>query len=203
MVGIIDYGMGNLNSVLNAFEYVGEDVIIIDSENKFEECTHLVIPGVGTYAQAMQNLKDKDYIRYITKHVDEKKPILGICLGMQILSTIGTEPVLCDGLNLIEGSVDKFMIKERIPHMGWNNAVFNYEHPVFYNIRQDVDFYFVHSYIFHPKNIEDQLSTTTYGISFSSIIAKDNIIGIQFHPEKSQENGLKIIENFAQWDGKC
>jgi glutamine amidotransferase len=203
LVGIIDYGMGNLKSVYNAFDYVGEDVLIIDELLKFDECTHLIIPGVGSYKRAMENLNHLGYIEPIIRHHEDKKPILGICLGMQILSTIGQEPSICNGLNIIEGEVMKFDIDKRVPHVGWNSINTYHSHPVLSGIKDSVDFYFVHSYIFKPKNQKDTLATTTYQDEFSSIISKNNTVGIQFHPEKSQENGLKIIENFAQWDGLC
>lgn len=202
MVGIIDYGMGNLKSVYNAIDYIGFDAKIIKEKDDFEECTHFIIPGVGTYEKAMNSLKEKGFIEIIESKIDEGIPLLGICLGMQILSTIGTELSKCSGLNFIPGSVNKFKIDLSLPHVGWNNINIVKDHPLLEDVSQNVDFYFVHSYHYSTKE-EHILALTDYGIEYPSIIGKDNIVGIQFHPEKSQENGLTILKNFCFWDGTC
>jgi glutamine amidotransferase len=203
MIGIVDYGMGNISSVYNSLDYLGYEATIINSPEEIEGLTHLIIPGVGSFRQAMQNLEDKKFIAPILNHVKSKKPLLGICLGMQLLATKGYEHGETNGLGLIEGEIIPFEIKLHVPHVGWNNINTLKKHPVVGNNVNQVDFYFVHSYYFNVKNKEDILTMTEYEISFPSIVAKDNIIGIQFHPEKSQEPGLNLLEAFCEWDGKC
>lgn len=203
MIGIVDYGMGNISSVYNSLEYLGYEATIINSPEEIEDLTHLIIPGVGSFRQAMQNLEDKKFITPILNHVKSEKPLLGICLGMQLLATKGYEHGETNGLGLIEGKIIPFEIKLHVPHVGWNNINTLKKHPVVGNNLNQVDFYFVHSYYFNVKNKEDILTITEYEISFPSIVAKDNIIGIQFHPEKSQEPGLNLLEAFCEWDGKC
>jgi len=203
MIGIVDYGMGNISSVYNSLDYLGCEATIINSPEEIEGLTHLIIPGVGSFRQAMQNLEDKKFITPILNHVKNKKPLLGICLGMQLLATKGYEHGETNGLGLIEGEIIPFEIKLHVPHVGWNNINTLKKHPVVGNNVNQVDFYFVHSYYFNVKNREDILTMTEYEISFPSIVAKDNIIGIQFHPEKSQEPGLNLLEAFCEWDGKC
>lgn len=203
MIGIVDYGMGNISSVYNSLDYLGYEATIINSPEEIEGLTHLIIPGVGSFRQAMQNLEDKKFITPILNHVKSKKPLLGICLGMQLLATKGYEHGETNGLGLIEGEIIPFEIKLHVPHVGWNNINALKKHPIVGNNVNQVDFYFVHSYYFNLKNKEDILTMTEYEISFPSIVAKDNIIGIQFHPEKSQEPGLNLLEAFCEWDGKC
>lgn len=203
MIGIVDYGMGNISSVYNSLEYLGYDAKIINTPEEIEDLTHLIIPGVGSFKQAMHNLEDKKFIVPILNHVKNEKPLLGICLGMQLLATKGYEHGETNGLGLIEGEIIPFEINLHVPHVGWNNINTLKKHPVVGKNVNQVDFYFVHSYYFNVKNKEDILTTTEYEISFPSIVAKDNIIGIQFHPEKSQEPGLNLLEAFCEWDGKC
>lgn len=203
MIGIVDYGMGNISSVYNSLEYLGYEAKIINSPEEIEDLTHLIIPGVGSFRQAMQNLEDKKFILPILNYVKSGKPLLGICLGMQLLATKGYEHGETQGLGLIEGEIIPFEIHLHVPHVGWNNINTLKNHPVVGNSVNQVDFYFVHSYYFDVKNKEDILTMTEYEISFPSIVAKDNIIGIQFHPEKSQEPGLNLLEAFCEWDGKC
>lgn len=197
MIGILDYGMGNLMSVFNALEFLGAKSKLIKSPEETISCSHLVIPGVGAFAKAMANIKDKNFDESIYEFVKTGKPLLGICLGMQLLTDFGYEPEKTAGLGLIKGEVVMFNgIKERIPHMGWNSIELQKDHYIFAGVKNSADFYFVHSYYFKPENNSDILSKTEYGITFASSVSRENITGLQFHPEKSQKQGLKILENF-------
>lgn len=199
MIGIIDYGMGNLKSVYNALDYLNVKSKIITTPSEFSGLSHLIIPGVGSFSKAMKNLSEKEFNEPILEFSKSGKQILGICLGMQLLADCGYEPEKTNGLGLIKGEVIKFNgIEHRIPHMGWNSINIKKENKLFEGIKKEADFYFVHSYYFVPENERDILTSTNYGIEFTSAVSKDNITGFQFHPEKSQKQGLKILENFVK-----
>lgn len=207
MIGVVDYGMGNLRSVLNAIEYLGFSGALVDEPGRLADCDHLILPGVGAFAKAMENLKTRGLVPTIRQHVAAKKPLLGICLGMEVFATTGDEPHSCDGLNLIPGTVTRLPVKATtaIPHVGWNSIRLLREHPVFDGVRRDVDFYFVHSYGFQSPSDDKSsvLAETEYDVTFPSAIALGSVVGLQFHPEKSQVAGLRILERFCQWDGAC
>lgn len=198
MIGVLDYGMGNIASVINTLEYIGKEVAIISSPDDFDGITHLIIPGVGSYKTAMENIHNRGFAEPIKKFAESNLPLLGICLGMQLLSTTGSEPTLCNGLNLIPGHVEKISEEQiRVPHVGWNNLkIVDEDHPLFDFCKKNIDYYFVHSYRYIPDINEHIIGTSNYGKEFASIIGKGNIIGIQFHPEKSQKNGLQLLKNF-------
>ena len=199
MIGIIDCGIGNLSSVKNILDYVGAESIIINNPDSIKLIDKIILPGVGSFKLAMNNLEKKGFISPIKKFAETDKYILGICLGMQLLSKQGTESGLTKGLGLIDGIVDKLDSKNlRIPHMGWNGIKLNESHQIIENVKIDADFYFVHSFAFKAKFNHNIIAYTNYGKDFPSIICnnKKNVIGIQFHPEKSQKQGLRIIENF-------
>jgi glutamine amidotransferase len=202
LVGIINYGMGNIRSVFNALEYIGIEAEILEADANFTKCSHLILPGVGAYAKAMKNITDSGIDQKIRKHVISNKPLLGICLGMQLLSSLGEEGLDTQGLGLIEGEVRKIDVTLHIPHVGWNNIKIYHEHPILENVKRDVDFYFVHSYQFQCKNDTSLIATTDYEKEITAIVAEGIVVGTQFHPEKSQTNGLKILENFCDWDGR-
>lgn len=198
MIGIVDYGMGNLRSVYNAVEFVGSKAKLLKTKKDFSNISHLIIPGVGAFASAMNNLSCQGLIEPIHSFVESGNPVLGICLGMQLLASIGNEPTETKGLNIIQGSVRKFELPNmRIPHVGWNSIELEREHYLFQGIKKGVDFYFVHSYYFVPINESDVLAYSEYGLTFPAVVSHDNVTGVQFHPEKSQKNGLKILENFC------
>ncbi len=198
VIGIVDYGMGNLRSVYNAFKYLGVTPKLVSHKDEFENISHLVIPGVGSFVQAMDNLSGRDLIEPIKTFAASKKPVLGICLGMQLLATVGHEPYECPGLDLIPGEVRKFEnIDRRVPHVGWNSIELTQDHYLFEGIKKNVDFYYVHSYFFNPKESENVLGYCEYGTRFAAVVHSENIVGCQFHPEKSQKNGMKILENFS------
>lgn len=205
-VGIIDYGMGNLHSVLNAVDYLGFDCDLVNSPEKIHDHDRIILPGVGSYARAMSNLEERGYIPHLTKYIKSGRPLLGICLGMHLLSSLGTEPTKTKGLNYISGKVGLIPVKENVPlpHVGWNSIELQYDHPVFKGARVTADYYFVHSYCFMAEQDKDILGFTQYDDqTFVSAVARGNIIGLQFHPEKSQVSGLRLLENFCDWDGKC
>ncbi len=204
LVGILDFKMGNLRSVANAVYESGFDYQFISCPSEIDKVSHLILPGVGYFSTAMEHLAQQDLIQAVKNFVmEEKKPTLGICLGFQLLSDFSEEGD-CSGLGLIAGTVKKFKVDDKIiPHTGWNSVLFTTEHPVLAGIKPDRDFYFVHSYYFVTSDTSSQLCMTDYGERFCSGVFLDNLIGFQFHPEKSQNNGLKIIENFCRWDGKC
>jgi glutamine amidotransferase len=202
MIGVLDYGMGNLSSVTNALDYLGIDNQIVNSVDGFLTSSHLIIPGVGSYARAMENIHSKQYFNLIQEFANSGKPILGICLGMQLLSSFGTEPYRVEGLGLIKGEVVVLPedLEIRIPHVGWNGIQLINNHPILEGVKLKADFYFVHSYYFSQVNEENIVTYTDYSFTFPSIVCNKakNVIGIQFHPEKSQKQGLQILENFSK-----
>lgn len=203
---IVDYGMGNLYSVKRALEECKvQKVVISNKKEDFLTCTHIILPGVGAYRDAMQNIRDLglyDLIR--TTVLDDKVPFLGICLGMQLMATQGTEHGVHQGLGLIDGEVlllERNNEKERVPHVGWNEISKQNTHaPLLQNINNNCDFYFVHSYYFSAQNPENIVATTPYARGFTSVIAKDHILGVQFHPEKSGKNGFQLLKNFLNFN---
>jgi len=203
LTGIIDYGMGNIKSVYNALDSIGEDVALLKPEDDFGSCSHLILPGVGAYRKAMGNIISNKIDVKLKKHVQLEKPLLGICLGMQLFSSIGYEGKKTKGLDLIQGCVKKMDISLHIPHVGWNNIKTHDMHPILQGIKLDVDFYFVHSFHFQPEDIRCTIASTDYETDLAAIVTNQkSVVGVQFHPEKSQENGLKLLENFCEWNGQ-
>jgi imidazole glycerol-phosphate synthase subunit HisH len=198
MVVIIDYGMGNLFSVKNALDAIGAESIISDNPEDLEKADKIILPGVGAFPDGMKNLKKRGFIEVLKKEVlNNKKPFLGICLGMQLLATDSEEHKLTKGLGWINGHVKKFNVDNnfRIPHMGWNDVFVKKENPLFGANKTPV-FYFVHSYHIVPNDLSVILATCNYGEEFVAAIQKDNVFGVQFHPEKSQKCGLEFLKNF-------
>lgn len=197
---IIDYGMGNLLSVQRAFEKCGEDAIIIDNPIELRDADHIVLPGVGAFPDAMDNLRKGGWIEELNRAVLEKEtPILGICLGMQLLAEKGYEVKECQGLGYIPGDIvllESTEAQERIPHVGWNEIEKHGDGTLFDGVTDGTNYYFVHSYHFKVKNEENIATVTPYCGGFVSSVQKDNIVGTQFHPEKSQKAGFKVIKNF-------
>ncbi len=198
MIGIINYGLGNLSSVNNAFKKVSDDVEIFDDPNLIKKYSKLVLPGVGSFKAGMKLLIEKKWNDRIENFVKSGNYLLGICLGMQLLFKNGFEDGQTDGLNLIEGSVTEMKIdkKLKLPHVGWNSLIFKKEHQFFNNINRRTDYYFVHSYSCNPINKDLILAEFDYGNNFTATVGKDNLIGTQFHPEKSLPSGLQLIKNF-------
>ena len=201
MIGIIDYGAGNLQSVKNAINNVGYEGKLIENAEDARECMGLILPGVGSFADAMSTLRQKGWIDEIYRHLDRRKKLMGICLGMQLLFDQGSEGGLTEGLKVIRGSVDRFdLVNHRVPHVGWNAVYWEKQnHPCIDRIKTGIDFYHVHSFICMPENQEEVLGTCEYGDRFVTAIASGDIVGFQFHPEKSQPAGKRLIENFCDW----
>ncbi|MBI4979291.1 MAG: imidazole glycerol phosphate synthase subunit HisH [Spirochaetes bacterium] len=198
MIALIDYGMGNLGSVTKAFATVGAAVTRVTTADEMTDARALVLPGVGAFPAAMKNLSQRGFVNAIRREVSRGKPILGICLGYQLLFDRSSEMEPCEGLGLIGGDVVKFTIDLKIPHMGWNSVTVSKKDPVAEGIVDSDYFYFVHSFYPELKNPSDALFETEYGIKFVSAIARANVYGVQFHPEKSQEKGLVLLKNFVE-----
>jgi len=200
MIKIIDYGMGNLKSVDKAFKKLGYQVEVVTDSRNLEDATGVVLPGVGAFKDAMNNLKEAGFIKPLTKLIKEGRPFLGICLGLQLLFSSSQEFGTTEGLDIISGQVKKFPadLGYKIPHIGWNNIKQKKDIELYTNIEDESYQYFVHSYYVVPDDKEVIATTTDYGIEFVSSIAKDNIYAVQFHPEKSSEVGLQILDNFAK-----
>lgn len=197
MIAIIDYGMGNLRSVQKAFELIGYEAKITNKLQDISDASHIVLPGVGAIKDAMQSLRKVEIIDKLFSEIKNGKPFLGICLGMQMLFDYSTEGGRYDCLKLIDGHVDRFKNEGlKVPHVGWNKIEVQKETPLLKGI-EDPYFYFVHS--FHATSVkkEDVLTTTNYMYDFVSSVSKDNIYGVQFHPEKSGDTGLKLLKNFG------
>lgn len=201
MIAIVDYNMGNLASVQNAFAKLGKKTVVESDPEKFKNYDKLLLPGVGAFGDAMVHLRDRNMVDAIREYAKSGKYMLGICLGMQLLFESSEEFGLSEGLGLIKGSVThfdttKFSTPLKVPHMGWNR-LFTQEHPLFDGLDKEHYLYFVHSYHVNCLNEADIIGRTNYGYEFASAVASDNILGLQPHPEKSHKNGLKILENFT------
>ena len=203
IIGIIDYELSNLGAIISAVKKLEYDYQLIKDRKSLQSVGKIILPGVGSYKTAVKNLKRLKLFDGIKEEVLQNKiPILGICLGMQLLSSIGFEGGECEGLDLIPGEVKymSFVLKKKLalPHVGWNKIQYIRECELFNGISNDEYFYFIHSFNFIPKNKKHILATTEYGEEFVSFVQKDNIYGIQPHPEKSQLYGLKFLENFLE-----
>ena len=198
MIAIIDYKCGNIASVKNIIKKAGSESIITSNSHEINNCDKIILPGVGTFDYGMKKLQELKLIDVIQNHSKNNKPILGICLGMQLMAKCSEEGVE-KGLSLFDAEVLKFNNKKGfpIPHMGWNTVDVKKQNPLI-RINQFNKFYFVHSYYFKCNNNSDILSTTLYSKEFVSSVSKKNIYGVQFHPEKSHKHGLSVIKNFIK-----
>jgi glutamine amidotransferase len=199
MIVIVDYGMGNLRSVQKGFEKIGTPALISRQLHDIERADHLVLPGVGAFPECMRNLDALGLIQPIRNFLDSGKPFLGICLGLQLLFDESEEFGLHRGFGIIPGRVRAFdrNMGLKIPHMGWNQVSIKRTNALFDGIADGTYFYFVHSYYVDPNNVSDVLTETNYGVTFTSSVARQHVFAVQFHPEKSQEAGLRILKNFA------
>jgi len=202
-IAIVDYGMSNLSSVVKAVEYVApnEKVIISSDSKEIDNADKIIFPGQGAAKKCMNSIFDKNLDKVITK-ISKEKPFLGICMGMQVLMDYSEENNGTECLGLIKGKVKKFQSTRKnqikIPHMGWNKISKKNEHPIWNKIDNDSYFYFVHSYFIEPEDKTNVIGQTNYGEKFCSVIAKNNIIAIQGHPEKSSVVGLQFLKNFIE-----
>jgi glutamine amidotransferase len=197
-VCILDYGSGNVTSVKNALDRLEIPNIVSNDPLAIERATHLILPGVGAFSSSMDKIEALLPIEKIRNQILKGKPFLGICVGMQVLAEYGHEFQLRKGLNIISSTnVTELPKSVSLPHVGWNSIKILQNHEIVRGLRDEADFYFVHSY--HVSDIDQNIvvATCDYGIEFPGIIARDNIIGVQFHPEKSQSNGDLILRNYA------
>lgn len=199
MIAIIDYGMGNLRSVEKGFQKVGIDARVVTDSVTIDNAQALVLPGVGAFRDCMRNLERMSLTEPVVRSIRKGKPFLGICLGLQVLFTESEEFGLCKGLDLLPGRVMKFRTGLKVPHMGWNNVKVLRRPPIFEGIPDDSFFYFVHSFYVVPRDNDMIAASTDYGVTFTSMVWKDNIVATQFHPEKSQEAGLRVLKNFGEF----
>ena len=197
---IIDYGMGNLRNVQKGFERIGLEAKLTRSKKEIERASAIVLPGVGAFKDCMENLGKYGLVDPLLKSIEKGKPYLGICLGLQILFSESEEFGSHQGLDLIEGKVVRFRSdpEHKVPHMGWNTVEKEKEVPMLQGIERGDFFYFVHSYYVLPNETQWISTFTTYGKPFVSSIWKENLFATQFHPEKSQQKGLRILENFVK-----
>ncbi len=200
MIAIVDYGMGNLRSVEKGFLKVGVEAKVTSSPADIEDAEGLVLPGVGAFRDCMANLKRLDLLDTVSRQIEKGKPYLGICLGLQILFEESEEFGTSKGLGVLRGKVVRFPEQGlKIPHMGWNTVRFTKVPPPFEEIGDGSYFYFVHSYYVSPSEKDPVAGMTGYGVEFTSMVWKDNIIATQFHPEKSQTLGLRVLRGFGDF----
>jgi glutamine amidotransferase len=199
-VGIVNYGMGNLASVRKALEDLGAAVVVADRPAALLDCNRLVLPGVGAFGEGMARLHGGGWLPALRAWVaDEGRPLLGICLGMQMLATEGTEGGRSAGLGLVEGTIrrlDELGCRLRVPHVGWNALDADVNDPLFAHIPQASDFYFVHSYAFDGAASGTVIARTDYGVQVTAAVRRGNVFGTQFHPEKSSKAGRQLLRNF-------
>lgn len=202
MITIIDYGVGNLKAFMNIYDKLGIDFRVAKQKGDLENASKIILPGVGAFDYTISKLNESG-LRETLDHLvlNEKVPVLGICVGMQLMAAKSDEGIL-PGLNWVPGTVRKFQPSEnklysQLPHMGWNQISPTNHNSLFRGIEDAAEFYFLHSYYYECNNAEDIAASTDYGIHFSSAVQKGNVFGVQFHPEKSHQNGVKLLENFA------
>jgi len=200
-IGIVDYGMGNIRSVWNAVRYLGYDAVLCENGSALASLDKYILPGVGAFPDCMSNLKSRGFVDGLHEAVKTKnKPILGICLGMQVMAKTGTENGLCNGLGWFDAEVVRIIpgnSRCRVPHVGWNELSFRSKDPLFESVAAGSDVYFVHSYFMSCRNSADVIATCDHGdCLITAAVRSGNIVGTQFHPEKSQDCGLKILSNF-------
>lgn len=199
-VAIIDYGVGNLRSVEKAFGAVGVDAVVTSDKQTLRTAKKLVLPGVGAFGACMQALDQHGFVDLVLNAAQQGTPLLGVCVGMQMLFEESEEFGLTTGLGLLKGRVRRFNDELRVPHMGWNQVKQRAADSLFESVDNDSFFYFVHSYYCEPSDRSSIMGETDYGVSFASIVRQANVCGVQFHPEKSQDAGLRLLKNFAVSD---
>lgn len=200
MIAIVDYGMGNLRSVEKGFLKVGADARVISDPKAVDDAHAIVLPGVGAFRDCMRNLEEMSLTESIIKAIQKGKPYLGICLGLQVLFSESEEFGRSEGLNIFSGKVVRFPENNlKVPHMGWNTIKILRRPPILDSIQNEGFFYFVHSFYVAPDDKDIVATTTDYGATFTSMVWKENIFATQFHPEKSQELGLRVLKGFKDF----
>ncbi len=199
-VCILDYGSGNVASVRNSFDRLGFESHVSNKISDIVEASHLVLPGVGAFKASMEKIEVNLPVDIIRKEISVGKPFLGICVGMQVFAESGFEFEVYPGLNLIPGAeVIELPVQVSKPHVGWNSIKIERNHPILNNIDDGADFYFVHSYVLSKIDKTTLIASSEYGVQFPAVFAEDNLLGVQFHPEKSQSNGDKLLQNFVEF----
>ncbi len=204
MIAIIDYGAGNLQSVKKALDFIGADSVITDSPEIIEKSDRILLPGVGSFGDAMHSMQEKNLVETVKNSAQSGKPFLGICLGLQLLFEESEESPNVQGLGIFKGKIKRFPdnMGLKIPHIGWNSLNIKQHGGIFKDIPENAYVYFVHSYYLEAEDESDVATVTNYGIDFHSAALRGNISATQFHPEKSGDVGLKILRNFAfgEWE---
>jgi glutamine amidotransferase len=200
MIAIVDYGMGNLRSVQKGFEKVGHEAIVTDNPAQVASAGKVVLPGVGAFEDAIAELRRRELVEPVVAAIQSGKPFLGICLGLQLLFEVSHENGRHEGLGVLKGEVVRFELPPEysVPHMGWNQLAIRRRAPVLEGIAEGTYFYFVHSYYVVPEDFTVIAAETDYGEPFCSMIWRENVFATQFHPEKSQADGLRMLKNFAE-----
>lgn len=201
-VAVIDYGLGNLGSVRRAIAELGSEPVLADKPEQLASADRVILPGVGSFADGMALLRERGWVGALR---ETRKPVLGICLGMQLLASRGTEGGDSEGLDLIPGEVvglETLGCELRIPHVGWNSVAVDDPGRILRGITSGTDFYFVHSYVFRPREPADVVATTSYGVPVTAVVGRGNVMGTQFHPEKSSKAGFRVLRNFLD-AGAC
>lgn len=204
MIAIIDYGAGNLQSVKKAFDFIDTESVITDKPKVINACDKILLPGVGSFGDAMNSMREKNLIETVKENALSGKPFLGICLGLQLLFEGSEESPGVSGLGIFKGKIKKIPndMGLKIPHIGWNSLNIRQNDTIFKDVSQNSYVYFVHSYCLKADDENDVAAVTNYGMDFHSAVGKDNIFATQFHPEKSGEVGLQILKNFANMGAK-
>lgn len=199
MIAIVDYGMGNLKSVEKGFKKIGIDASVTSNPRVVNDAKAIVLPGVGAFKDCIKNLSDLSLTESVITSINKGKPFLGICLGLQVLFSESEEFGTCKGLDIFRGKVVRFQEGLKVPHMGWNTVKIINRPPILSEMEDNAFFYFVHSFYVVPEDKEIIAATTDYGTTFTSMVWKDNVFATQFHPEKSQELGLKVLAGFGKF----
>lgn len=197
VIAVVDYGVGNLKSVTNAMAYLGHDAFITGDPDELERADAIILPGVGAFPDAAEKLRGPGLDQVLIAQA-ERKPILGICLGMQLLFDGGNEVRECKGLGLVHGRVERIQTERKLPHIGWNSLSFQNNSPLFRGLEDGAFVYFVHTFCGYADDEADVIARTEYGPSVVAAVAHGNVYGCQFHPEKSGETGLQILKNFGE-----
>lgn len=204
MIGIVDYGMGNLLSVYNACEYLGYNVQICKNPDDIKSVERIILPGVGAFNDCMKNLNHNSFVDILNDQVlKKKKPFLGICLGLQALAKHSSEGGKFEGLGWLDAEVIKLTPNDpslKIPQVGWNEIAYDKSDPLFKGLKENPDVYFVHSYYMKCNDESNVIATCDYGCTVTAAVHKNNIFATQFHPEKSQDYGLQVLKNFLEWE---
>jgi glutamine amidotransferase len=208
-IAVVDYGAGNLRSVVRALARSGMDPRVVDAPEALRGADALVLPGVGAFADAMESLRARDLDAALLESIRAGRPYLGLCLGLQLLFEESDEHGLTPGFGLLEGRVERFPARApdgsrlRVPHIGWNQVRFQGDHPLCAELPAEDYFYFVHSYRAVPADAKQTVGVAEYGGPFAAAVARDNVFAVQFHPEKSQSAGQRLLDGFARWLAKC